>query len=215
MSAITSDYVEEYLLEYAKPETPLLAKIRQFTQEALPEAQEMLSGPLSGNFLKMVVQVTGAKYILELGTFTGYSSLWMAEGLSGAGEIITCELSPQNAKYARNYFDQSPHKNLIRIMMGPALESVLKLAKEKKVFDLIFIDADKKNYPEYYERCLGMLKRGGSILVDNTLWGGEVTSPRDISGKTIHQLNKIILQDNRVDAVHVPVRDGIQWVRKK
>lgn len=212
---ITHSAIEEYLNEHSKIEPPLQQKVRYFTRDTLPEGFQMLSGPLEGNFLKMVVMATGAKSILELGTFTGYSCLWMADGLIGPGEILTCELSPQNAKFARTFFDMSPHKNIIRIIQGPALESVIKLQNEKKAFDLVFIDADKKNYPEYYERCLSMLKTGGHMIIDNTLWGGEVTAPTDTSGFAIHELNVKIAQDRRVDATHLPLRDGIQWIRKK
>lgn len=212
---ITHSAIEEYLKDYAKPEPAIQQKVRYFTKDTLPEGIQMLSGPEEGNFLKMVVMATGAKTILELGTFTGYSALWMADGIIGAGELITCELSPQNAKFARNFFDMSPHKNVIRIIHGPALDSVIKLQNEKRVFDLVFIDADKKNYPEYYERCLSMLKPGGTMLIDNTLWGGEVVAPTDKSGFAIHELNIKIAQDHRVDATHLPLRDGIQWIRKK
>lgn len=172
---------------------------------------QMLSGPLEGNFLKMVAKLTGAKRILELGTFTGYSALWLAQGLEKGGEIITCEFNPDNAKIAQGFFDKSPFKNNIHIKIGKALDTLETL---KGPFDLAFIDADKSNYPIYYEKCLEMLRPGGSILVDNTLWGGAVLDPQDTQTRAIHKLNGMILKDDRVENVLVTIRDGIQWIRK-
>jgi caffeoyl-CoA O-methyltransferase len=208
--------IEEYAAQHSKPESVLLKKLREFTQEKVPDPQ-MLSGPIEGNFLKMIVRSNNYKNILELGTYTGYSSLWMAEGFTGAdGLITTCEVSSQNAQFAKIFIDQSPYKGQIRIMVGKAMDTIDKFLKEKTLFDMVFIDADKQNYPMYYEKCMSMLKKGGSIVVDNALWSGKVLTPTmDPSTAAIHKLNQVIATDSRVDSFMLTVRDGIHWARKK
>lgn len=211
MIDIVQKDVENYAKNHSKPETALLKEVREFTMTQTT-APQMLSGSLEGNFLKMVVQLTGAKRILELGTFTGYSALWMAQGLAKDGEIITCDASPEHAKIAQGFFDKSPYKNNIHIKIGPALDTLKTL---QGPFDIAFIDADKANYPAYYEKCIELVRSGGSILVDNTLWNGRVLNPQETSDKCIHQLNETVLKDDRVDSVLITIRDGIQWIRKK
>jgi caffeoyl-CoA O-methyltransferase len=216
MIEIVNKAIEEYAAKHSKHESLLLRQVREFTMQNVPDPQ-MLSGPIEGNFLKMVVRSNNYKNILELGTYTGYSSLWMAEGFNGPdGLITTCEVSEQNAKFAKTFIDQSPYKNQIRIMMGKAMDSIDKLMKEKMMFDMVFIDADKANYPSYYEKCFSMLKKGGSIVVDNALWSGKVLSPiMEASTAAIHKLNQIIATDSRVDSFMLTIRDGVHWARKK
>lgn len=211
MIEIVNKDVENYAFAHSKPENALLKEVREYTMSQVHGSQ-MLSGPLEGNFLKMVVQLTGAKRILEIGTFTGYSALWMAQGLVPGGEIITCDLSPESAAIARGFFDRSEYKNQIHIKVGPALETLETL---QGPFDIAFIDADKNNYSAYYEKCMNLVRPSGSILVDNTLWSGAVLDPKEKSDKSIHQLNQTIVNDPRVDSVLITIRDGIQWVRKK
>lgn len=211
MIEIVNKAVENYAFAHSKPENELLQELREYTMTQTT-APQMLSGPLEGNFLKMVVQLTGAKRILELGTFTGYSALWMAQGLAKDGEIITCDMSPEHAKIARSFFDRSPYKNNIHIKVGPALETLETL---QGTFDIAFIDADKANYTAYYEKCMQLIRPGGSILVDNTLWSGAVVNPKEKSDFAIHHLNETILKDDRVENVLITIRDGIQWARKK
>ncbi len=211
MTVIVNKEIEEYAKNHSKPETTLLKEVREYTMTKTSMPQ-MLSGPLEGNFLKMVVQMTGAKRILELGTFTGYSALWMVQALQKGGEVITCEFNPDNAKIAQGFFDKSPNKNNIQIKIGPALETLETL---QGPFDVVFIDADKSNYPAYYEKCLSLLRSGGSILIDNTLWSGEILNPQDTQTRAIHKLNETIAKDERVENVLVTIRDGIQWVMKK
>ncbi|MCC7460601.1 MAG: class I SAM-dependent methyltransferase [Proteobacteria bacterium] len=211
MIEIVHSAIEHYSISHSKPETALLREVREFTMTQTT-APQMLSGPLEGNFLKMVVQMTGAKRVLELGTFTGYSALWMAQGLQPGGEIITCDASPEHAKIAQDFFDKSPYKNNIKIKLGAALDTIATL---EGPFDVAFIDADKANYSAYYEKCMELIRPGGSILVDNTLWDGRVLNPQEKSDKSIHALNELIAKDPRVDSVLVTIRDGIQWARKK
>jgi caffeoyl-CoA O-methyltransferase len=150
--------------------------------------------------------------VLEIGTFTGYSALSMAEGLPDDGSVVTCEIEPAHADMARRYFDASPHGRKIGIRMGPALET---LAHLEGPFDLAFIDADKENYPAYYERTVELVRPGGLILVDNTLWSGLVLKPHDRESIAIDSLNKRIAGDARVENVLLTVRDGLQVVRRK
>ncbi|MEZ4846798.1 MAG: class I SAM-dependent methyltransferase [Bdellovibrionota bacterium] len=171
----------------------------------------MLSGTRR-EFSKMVVQMTGAKRVLEIGTFTGYSAPWMVQGLPSDGELVTCDVSPENAKIAQGFFDQSPYKKNIHLKVGSALDTLETL---KGPFDVAFIDADKANYSAYYEKCMELVRPGGSILVDNTLWSGAVLDPKEKSDIAIHALNEKIANDPRVDSVLITIRDGIQWARKK
>ncbi len=211
MEHLIDPRIDTYAAQHSKPETPLLKKVREFTETQVAQPQ-MLSGPLAGNFLKMVVKLTKSHKILELGTYTGYSALWMAEGMEKDGKIITCDASPEHAQIARRHFDESPFAKNIEIKIGPALSTLETL---KGTFDLVFIDADKENYPTYYEKCITMVRAGGSILIDNTLWSGKVLNPQDPSTKAIHRLNEMIAKDSRVDNVLITVRDGIHWIVKK
>lgn len=211
MEHIVDPQIDKYSAHYSKQEPDYIRKVREFTMSQVPNSQ-MLSGPLEGNFLKMVVQLTQAKKILELGTYTGYSALWMAEGLAEDGKIITCEASPEHATMSRKHFDESPHAKKIDIKFGPALET---LENIHDTFDVVFIDADKTNYPSYYEKAMRLVRSGGSILIDNMLWSGKVLDPQDASSKIIHELNRAISKDTRVTNILVTIRDGIQWVIKK
>ena len=211
MKPIVLPEINDYAVHQSKPEPDYLTRVREFTQKEV-SAPQMLSGPLEGNFLKMVATLTGAKRILEIGTYTGYSALWMAQGMQDSGQIITCEASEEHAQIARNHFDQSPYGKNIEIKVGSALDTLETL---EGPFDMAFIDADKSNYTNYYEKCMELIRPGGSILVDNTLWSGKVLDPQEESDKAIHSLNQHITKDDRVDSLLVTIRDGIQWVRKK
>ncbi|MEO6098175.1 MAG: class I SAM-dependent methyltransferase [Fibrobacteria bacterium] len=203
--------LERYAFEHTAPEPELLRKL---SEETLAKMQmpQMLTGRLEGRLLKFLAQSLGAKRILEVGTFTGYSALSMAEGMPGDGKLITCEIEPAHAAMAQRYFDASPHGRKIEIRMGPALSTLESL---RESFDLAFIDADKGNYPLYYERAIDLVRPGGLLLVDNSLWSGLVLSPRDSETIAIDALNRRILKDERVENVMLTVRDGLQVVRKK
>jgi len=174
----------------------------------------MIVGPLEGAFLKMMTQLVQATSVLEIGMFTGYSALCFAEALPANGTVLTCELDEESAARARQYFARSPIGKKIEIRMGPALDTVRHL---KGPFDLIFIDADKINYVNYYRRALDLLSPGGLILIDNVLWDGDVLKQPAPDEKTagIQELNRVVATDSRVAAVLVTIRDGILVVRKK
>jgi caffeoyl-CoA O-methyltransferase len=144
--------------------------------------------------------------------FTGYSALCMAEGLPDDGELITCDIDPEAEKVARRHFAQSPQGKKIRIAMGPAIDTMASLVAP---FDLVFLDADKESYLAYYERALELLRPGGLVVADNTLWGGKVLKPESAADRGIVAFNTKVAADPRVDRVLVTVRDGIMLARKR
>ncbi|MBW4686978.1 MAG: class I SAM-dependent methyltransferase [Komarekiella atlantica HA4396-MV6] len=181
--------------------------------------QEMLSGHLEGQTLKMFVHMTKAKRILEVGMFTGYSALAMAEALPSDGKLVACEVDAYVAEFAKACFGESPHGKKIIVEIAPALQTLHKLAAQKESFDLIFIDADKKEYVEYFQIVLDthLLARDGLICVDNTLLQGQVYLPseqRTANGEAIAQFNRVVATDTRVEQVLLPIRDGITLIRR-
>ncbi|MFH7025974.1 MAG: O-methyltransferase [Heteroscytonema crispum UTEX LB 1556] len=181
--------------------------------------QEMLSGHLEGQTLKMFVRMTKAKRVLEVGMFTGYSALAMAEALPDDGKLVACEVDAYVANFAQNCFADSPHGDKITVEVAPALETLHKLAAAGESFDLIFIDADKKEYVEYFQTILdsNLLAPDGLICVDNTLLQGQPYLPpekRTANGEAIATFNSIVAQDSRVEQVLLPVRDGLTLIRR-
>ncbi|MDB5103392.1 MAG: Caffeoyl-CoA O-methyltransferase [Fibrobacteres bacterium] len=203
--------LERYAFDHTSPEPDLLRRLSEETHAKM-QMPQMLTGRLEGRLLKLLAQTSGAKRILELGTFTGYSALSMAEGIPEDGKVVTCEIDPVNAAMAQRYFDASPHGRKIEIRLGPALETLEGLAAP---FDMAFIDADKENYPAYYEKALDLIRPGGLVLIDNTLWSGLVLKPHDRETIAIDAVNRRIAGDERVENVLLTVRDGLQVVRKK
>jgi len=173
---------------------------------------EMQVDVIEGRFLQMLVRMSGAKSILELGMFTGYSALMMAEALPDNGHLITCEIDPKAEAIARRYFAESPHGNKITIRMGPALDTIKTLTGP---LDLVFIDADKPNYSNYYEACLPLLKSGGFVVADNVLWSGKVLHPKDADDHAIVAFDRLVQSDSRVENVCLTVRDGMMLARKR
>jgi caffeoyl-CoA O-methyltransferase len=202
--------IEDYAERYSKPLSGLHDKLWVETY-AKTHSPAMMVGPLEGQFLKMLATMTGARRILEIGMFTGYSTLAWAEALPKDGRVVTCDVNPQTTEIARRYFAESLHGHKIEIKLGPALES-LKLISGP--FDLCFIDADKENYGPYYDRCMELVRPKGLIVLDNMLRGGRVLDPHDEATKAVDALNKRIRNDERVENVLLPVRDGIMLVRK-
>ncbi len=211
MSFVIDEEIEEYAHRSTRPEPPLLEELAVKTHQSM-ELPQMLTGRLEGRFLKLLVQLVQPKFILEVGTFTGYSALSMAEGLPEDGRLITCEVDPKARAMAQAAFDASPHGKKIEIKMGPALTTIRQL---KEPIDLSFIDTDKESYPDYYEEILARTRPGGVILLDNMLWSGRVLDPKDADSKAVDRLNRIIAADERVENVLLTVRDGIQFVRKR
>ena len=196
----------DYCQDHSQADSSLLMELINYTWEN-EEIPQMISGQLVGNFLKSLIKLLRAKRIVEVGTFTGYSALQMAEALPKDGEIHTCELMEKHAKTAQSFFDRSDYGNKITIHQGSALNSLEQL--QAGSFDMAFIDADKTNYLEYYQRCLALIKKGGVIILDNMLWGGDVLDPQDDDAKALRKTGDFIQSDNRVFNILLPIRDGL------
>ncbi|NET55843.1 MAG: SAM-dependent methyltransferase [Symploca sp. SIO2E6] len=224
--------IDPYLEACSVPESPALAALAQKTaaedwskrfsdQETVRQLeQEMLSGHLEGQTLKLLVHMAGAQRILEVGMFTGYSALAMAEALPEEGHLVACEVDEYVAQFAQDCFAVSPHGHKITVKVAPALQTLQQLAAEHQVFDLVFIDADKTEYIDYFKIILdeGLLTPGGFILVDNTLLQGQPYLPmeqRTPNGEAIAQFNRFVADDPRVDQVILPLRDGLTIIRHK
>lgn len=208
---IVNKEIEAYARAHCQPEPALLQELTKVTVETL-EKSRMLSGHTEGRLLKLLAQLIGARRILEIGTFSGYSGLCMAEALPDDGELITCDIDTKSLAVARSFFARSEHGKKIRIEEGPALETIGRL---EGYFDMVFIDADKGNYLNYYEAVMPKVRSGGLICVDNVLWSGRVLDPDSVNDKAIAALNERIKNDTRVDQVLLTVRDGIFLARKK
>lgn len=204
--------VEQFARDHTEPESELHVRLREETYRVM-ERPQMQVDAIEGRFLKMLVRLTGARTILEIGTFTGYSALMMAEGLPEDGRLITCEVDPKAEAIARRYFSESPHGHKITIRMGPALETIKTLSGP---LDLVFIDADKANYSNYYDAALPLLKPGGLIVADNVLWSGKVLDPKEADDHAIVAFDRMVQSDSRVENVCLTVRDGMMlaWKRK-
>jgi caffeoyl-CoA O-methyltransferase len=213
MKTLVSADIEAYAQAHSMPESDLCRALREETQRRM-ESPQMVVGPLEGAFLKMMTQVAQATSVLEIGMFTGYSALCFAEALPADGTVMTCEIDEESAALARRYFARSPIGKKIEIRMGPALDTMRTL---KGPFDLIFIDADKLNYVNYYRRAFDLLSPHGVILIDNVLWDGDVLKqpPPDEKTAAIQDLNRTVASDPRVSAVLVPIRDGVLVVKLK
>jgi caffeoyl-CoA O-methyltransferase len=212
MTFIVPEEIEAYAAARTTPPGELLAELAEETKKTLRSPQ-MLTGPIEGRLLELLVHGIEAKRVLELGTYSGYSSLSMAAGLAEGGHIDTCELDEKHAEVARRYIARSPFADRITVHLGPALETIERLGGE---FDFVFIDADKANYGAYYDALLPRLAPHGLMAIDNTLWSGRVLDESDDSEDTraIRDLNDRIAADERVVAVQLTVRDGVTLIRR-
>lgn len=207
---LTPRAIESYCHDRTSPEPELLRELIAETHRAMRHPG-MLTGRLEGRLLKQLITISGARRVLEIGMFTGYSALSMAEGLPDDGTLITCDVDPAAKAIAERFFARSPHGRKIEIRLAPALETIATLPGP---FDFVFIDADKANYANYYRAVIGKVRTGGLIAIDNTLWHGEVLAPKEADAIIIDSLNREIETDARVENVLIPVRDGLHLVRK-
>ena len=210
---IINTKAEDYAARFTTPTDNLLQEIEKYTLENHPQAI-MLSGPIQGKLLEMISLMIRPERILEIGTFMGYSALCLAKGLAAQGELHTLEIGKEDADIARNYFSKSLYAKQIILHEGNALDIIPAL---NETWDLIFIDADKVNYINYYELTLPHVKKGGFILADNVLFHGEVLE-ENITGKNakaIHAFNEHLEKDNRIQHVLMTVRDGLMLIQKK
>lgn len=197
--------IEEYAERHTTALSHLHSQLWRETHEKT-KSPNMMVGPLEGAFLRMLVRLTQARRILEIGMFTGYSALAWAEALPPDGRLITCDVNPETTEIAKRYFSQSPHGKKIEVRLGSAAQTLKTL---KGPFDLCFIDADKEGYGFYYDACLELVRPGGLIVLDNMFRGGRVLNPMDPGTRAIHLLNERIQNDHRVENLLLPIRDGI------
>jgi caffeoyl-CoA O-methyltransferase len=212
-----SPALHEYLVEVSLRENPILQALRAETL-TLPGGQMILSAE-QGQLLALLVKMINAKNIIDIGTFTGYSALSMALALPADGRIITCDIDNKITAIAQSYFEKASVSEKIELRLAPALVTLDILMIENKInsFDLVFIDADKQNYINYYEKSLSLLRSGGLIVIDNVLWKGRVIDLADQSKVTlaIRKFNQSLAQDNRIDLSIIPLGDGMTIARKK
>lgn len=211
-----TDSLSEYIQQNWLRETDVLKALREETAQL--EMSVMQIAPDQGQFMALLVKMLGAKNIIEIGTFTGYSALAMAQALPEDGKIVCCDLSEEWTAIAKRYWRQAGVEHLIDLRLAPALESLNQfLPANQAQFDMAFIDADKSNYENYYEKCLELLKPGGVVLLDNVFWGGSVVDKNDqeLDTVAIRQINAKIKADDRVEIAIVPIGDGLTMARKK
>lgn len=210
-----STELEKYLENHTSPVNELLVELRRETYQKTTQPH-MLSGDYQGQFLSIISRLIQPKTILEIGTFTGYSALCLAEGMAKDGKLITIDRNEELMYLPKKYFDQSPYADQIDFKIGNALDVLDELKDE--IYDLVFIDADKSNYINYYEKVIGQVKTGGVLLVDNVLWYGKVleeAKPNDKDTQVLKEFNDKVAKDDRVEVVILPIRDGISLIRKR
>ncbi|MBI5632638.1 MAG: class I SAM-dependent methyltransferase [Nitrospirae bacterium] len=203
---------EEYAAEHTTPMSALLEEIETYTmtKTAFPG---MLTGRVEGRFLQTIVRLSGSRHIVDIGTFTGYSALAMAEVMPADGEITTIEHNAEHAGIARGFFARTHCGSKITLLAGEAID-ILKTLPDAKT-DLVFIDADKQNYRNYYEEAMRILQPGGLILADNALWYGRIFDPKDDDSLAMAAFNELVKADNRAEKLFLTIRDGIYLIRKR
>ena len=209
-----SEELENYVAQHSQSEPELLAKLNRETHQKILQPR-MLSGHFQGRVLSMLSKIISPKNILEVGTYTGYATLCLAEGLTENGTIDTIDNNEELFDFQKKYFEQSVWKNQIVQHLGNALEIIPSLNKK---YDLVFIDADKENYINYFQMIVPMMNKGGIILSDNVLWSGKIlgeAKANDKSTKTLLEYNKLVNEDERVETVLLPIRDGLTVTRVK
>jgi caffeoyl-CoA O-methyltransferase len=209
------EFISEELLKYcekfSEPENSLLLELHRETFLKV-RSPRMLSGHLQGRFLSLMSKMLCPSLILEIGTYTGYSALCLAEGLSAGGRLITIDPNEETNAFARSFFQRSDYRNSIELIEGDASRVIPGLADN---IDLVFIDADKSNYGLYYDLVLPKLRKGGLIIADNVLWSGKVLEEKkDADTQAIHEFNAKVSADKRVEGILLPLRDGLMMLRK-
>lgn len=210
------EFIDENLLRYceqhSEPESDLLKHLNRNTHLKVGQPR-MLSGHLQGRFLSMLSKLLSPAYILEIGTYTGYSALSLAEGLSEGGKLISLDANEETSKFAQQYVSNSTRAQQIELLVGNAATLIPALPDG---IDLVFIDADKKSYSLYFDLVINKIKTGGIILADNVLWSGKVIeNVRDKDTQFIHEFNQKVRADSRVECVMLPIRDGLSVIRKR
>lgn len=208
--------LDKYIREHSTPVPEVLVWLEKQTN-IHTNYPRMLSGAVQGNLLKMLVELSGAQRILEIGAFTGYSSICMALGIGPQGHIDTLEINDELEPLMRQAWEKAGVAHLIELHLGPALET-LETFSPCEPYDMVFIDANKREYPLYYEAVLPMVRQGGLIVADDTLWDGKVyekTVPTDAQTAALVRFNETVAADPRVETVVLPLRDGLTLIRKR
>lgn len=213
MEFISKD-LSDYCEAHTSKESTVLSKLNRKTHLKVVSPR-MLSGHLQGRFLSFISKLYQPKLIVEIGTYTGYSALCLAEGLSENGKLISIDVNEETSAFAKNFIAQTEYANTIELVVADAKEYIQTITQP---IDIVFIDADKKNYLTYYHLVMDKLTKGGLIIADNVLWSGKITMPeKDMDRETLalHQFNQFVQQDARVENLLLPIRDGLMIVRKK
>lgn len=206
--------IDDYVVQHSAKEPELLQKLNRETNQKVLQPR-MLSGHYQGRLLSMISKLVQPTSILEIGTYTGYSALCLAEGLKPGGSLHTIDVNEELYDLQKRYFEASSYANQIKQHLGDATEIIPTL---KNQFDLVFIDADKPNYPVYFDLILEKLNPGGIIISDNVLWSGKVVKPvkeDDISTKALLEYNRLLVEDERLETIMLPIRDGLTISRRK
>jgi len=208
------DSIDDYVVNHSQKEPKLLQQLHKETWQKVLNPR-MLSGAFQGRVLSMISKLTHPATILEIGTYTGYSALCLAEGIQEQGTLYTVDKNEELESFAKKYFDKSPYKNQISQLVGNAIDIIPTIDTK---FDLVFIDADKSNYVNYFKLVIDKMNSGGVILSDNVLWSGKVVeeiNPKDIDTKALIAYNKLLNSDPRIETVLLPIRDGLTISRVK
>ena len=214
MLSLLPENIETYVGRHRSAEPEIFRQLRKATMEHL-EYPEMQIGWTLGQFLHILVKISGASRILEVGTYSGYSALSMASALPETGRLITCEISSRTARFAQRFFNKSDDGKKIEIRIGDATATLSALSRENALFDMAFIDADKPSYTDYWEAIVPLIRSGGLILADNTLWQGRVLQPQSEADYGIVNFNHHVRSDTRVEHTLLSIRDGLTIARKR
>jgi caffeoyl-CoA O-methyltransferase len=209
---ISDPAVEDYAARHTTPPSQALIRVTTATHVAFSPQAGMIVGTVEGRLLALLVAVSGASRILEIGTFTGYSAIAMAEALPAGGKLTTLEIDPEHAAVATSLVEAAGVADRVEIVLGPAIESLREL---EGPFDLVFIDADKPSYPDYFEAVVPLVRPGGLIVADNVLWSGQVLDESDDpSTAALRVFNHLVLHDPRVECAMLTIRDGVTLIRR-
>jgi len=211
---IVAPVIEDYLLAHSEPADEVLRDLAEETHRVLARQSGMQITHDEGELLTMLVRLTGARQAVEVGTFTGYSSICIARGLPEDGHLLCCDVSEEYTSIARRYWDRAGLSERIQLRIAPAVETLRSLPTDPYL-DFAFVDADKTGYASYVEEIVPRLRPGGLMVLDNMLWSGEVVDPQDDNGRAVADLNDALVADDRVDVVLLPVRDGVSLARKR
>lgn len=211
-SLTISDELHEYVVAHTGPRDALIRELTEETRAALPDRAQMQIAPEQGPFLSLLVKLVGARYAVEVGTFTGLSSISIARALPADGRLVCFDISEEYTSIARRYWDRAGLADRIELRIGPAAEGLAALPAERAV-DFAFIDADKTGYPTYWRELVPRMRPGGVIAVDNVLRGGRVLDPQNADDRAIADFNDLVVADDRVDVAMLPLADGVTVAR--